>query len=69
MEKINRKFNSKRFTFVAIAMLVLAVMGITAVFKGMEGVGSTVAIAMGGIITWYLEKETKRPSKAVDEDN
>ncbi len=59
---IRKKFDSKRFTFVAIAMLVLAVMGIMAVYKGMQGVGSTVALSMAGIITMYMQKETQRPS-------
>lgn len=57
------KFNSKRFLFVAISFLVLGFMGVFAVINGMEGIGSTVAVSLAGVVTWYLEKETSRPSK------
>ncbi len=56
------KFDSKRFTLVAVAFLVLSTMGIWSMAIEMQGVAVAVVGTLTGIIMWYLEKETKRPS-------
>ena len=56
------KLKSKRFFFVASAFVVLGFMGVVSVLNGMEGIGSTVAISLAGIVSWYIQNETKRPS-------
>lgn len=59
---MRKKFDSKRFVLVAIAFVILSFMGVFAVVKGMEGIGSTVALSLAGVVTWYLQKETEKPS-------
>lgn len=56
------KFNSKRFTLIAASFLVLSFMGVFAMWKGMEAVAVTVATALAGIVAYYTNQETKRPS-------
>lgn len=54
---------SKRFLLVATALIIVATMGVIALFKDMEAVAVTCVTGLIGIIGFYVEKETKRPSK------
>jgi len=58
-----KKFGSKRFTLIAASFTVLTFMGVLAMFKEFEAVAVTVATALAGIVAYYTNQETKRPSK------
>lgn len=57
------KFLSKRFTLVVSAFTVMTYLGVAAVHKEMDAVVVIVVGSLAGIITWYINQETKRPSK------
>lgn len=58
----SEKFNSKRFTLVVLAFIVLSVMGIWSIPAGMDAVGVAVAGALAAVIMWYVRKESETPS-------
>lgn len=57
-----KKFLSKRFTLVVSAFIVMTYLGVVAVHKEMDAVVVIVVGSLAGIITWYINQETKRPS-------
>ncbi len=61
MKALN-KFESKRFTLVIFAFIVLSTMGIWSIPSKMEAVGVAVAGALAAVIMWYVKKESDRPS-------
>ena len=63
------KFESKRFSLVVAAFVIVGGMGITSLFVGMEAIGVTCATGMCGLIGYYVNQETKRPSKKPDQKN
>ena len=58
-----KKFNSKRFTLVALSFIILSLIGIIGVFKGMEGTAASRVSVLGALVGWYTKNETDRPSK------
>lgn len=60
--KVSNKFESKRFTLVVFAFIILSVMGIWSMWAKMEAVAMAVVATLTAMIMWYIKKESDRPS-------
>lgn len=58
-----KKLTSKRFILTVYITTVLAAMGLISLGKEMQGVATAVIGVLGGVIGWYVKKESDTPSK------
>lgn len=59
-----KMWNSKRFTLVVASFLVVSAVSLIAVLKGMEGTAAACVTVLGGVVGWYTQNETARPSES-----